>query len=125
MRTGLGLSDDGARKVLAAKSAVRAVVVVVVLPLLQFLGEEVGVVDDLAFKGSGLVIAEQEGWTAAKLGTLGKHIVSRALTQIGVTAKPREPGHSGFEDRERSPHDSLDGLYRALILAHSERVIWP
>ena len=58
MRTGLELSDDGARKVLAAKSAVRAVVVVVVLPLLQFLGEEVGVVDDLAFKGSGLVIAE-------------------------------------------------------------------
>ena len=39
----------------------RAVVVVVVLPLLQFLGEEVGVVDDLAFEGSGLVIAEDEG----------------------------------------------------------------
>jgi hypothetical protein len=35
---------------LAAESAVRAVVVVVVLPLLQLLGEEVGVVDDLAFE---------------------------------------------------------------------------
>jgi hypothetical protein len=32
---------------LAAKSAVRTVVVVVVLPLLQLVGEEVGVVDDL------------------------------------------------------------------------------
>ena len=37
---------------LAVKSAVRAVVVVVVLPLLQLLGEEVGVVDDLAFEES-------------------------------------------------------------------------
>jgi hypothetical protein len=35
---------------LAAQSAVRAVVVVVVLPLLQLLGEDVGVVDDLAFE---------------------------------------------------------------------------
>jgi hypothetical protein len=37
---------------LAVKSAVRAVVVVVVLPLLQLLGEEVGVVDDLALEES-------------------------------------------------------------------------
>jgi hypothetical protein len=37
---------------LAAESAVRAVVVVVVLPLLQLLGEEVGVVDDLALQES-------------------------------------------------------------------------
>jgi hypothetical protein len=36
---------------LAAKSAVKAVVVVVVHPLLQFLREKVGVVDDLAFEG--------------------------------------------------------------------------
>jgi hypothetical protein len=37
---------------LAVKSAVRTVVVVVVLPLLQLVGEEVGVVDDLAFDES-------------------------------------------------------------------------
>ena len=35
---------------LAAEAAVGAVVVVVVLPLLQFLGEQVGVVDDLALE---------------------------------------------------------------------------
>ena len=35
---------------MAVKSAVRAVVVVVVLPLLQTVGEQVGVVDDLAFE---------------------------------------------------------------------------
>jgi hypothetical protein len=46
----------------------------------QFLGEEVGVVDDLAFEGAGLVIAEQEGWTSAKVGTLGEHLAGRALT---------------------------------------------
>ena len=51
---------------------------VVVLPLLQFLREEVGVVDDLAFEGSGLVIAEEEGWTSAKVGTLGEHLAGRA-----------------------------------------------
>jgi hypothetical protein len=32
---------------------------------------------------------------------------------------------TGFQDRERSPHDSLHGLYRGLILAHSERIAWP
>jgi hypothetical protein len=35
---------------LAAESAARAVVVVVVLPLLQTVGEKVHVVDDLAFE---------------------------------------------------------------------------
>ena len=35
---------------LAVQSAVRTVVVVVVLPLLQLLGEQVGVVDDLALE---------------------------------------------------------------------------
>jgi hypothetical protein len=46
----LGFLTKALVRCLAAKSAVRAVVVVVVLPLLQFLGEEVGVVDDLAFE---------------------------------------------------------------------------
>jgi hypothetical protein len=32
---------------------------------------------------------------------------------------------TGFQDRERSPHDSLHGLYRDLILAHGERITWP
>jgi hypothetical protein len=35
---------------LAGESAVGSVVVVVVLPLLQLVGEQAGVVDDLAFK---------------------------------------------------------------------------
>jgi hypothetical protein len=48
----LGFLTKALVRCLGAKSAVRAVVVVVVLPLLQFLGEEVGVVDDLAFEGS-------------------------------------------------------------------------
>jgi hypothetical protein len=29
-----------------------------------------------------------------------------------------DPAHSDFQDRERSPHDSLHGLYWALTLAH-------
>jgi hypothetical protein len=82
---------------LAAKNAVRAVVVVVVLPLLQFLREEVGVVDDLAFEGSGLVIAEEEGWTSAKVGTLGEHLAGRALTQISVTQGPENLGTATFK----------------------------
>ena len=35
---------------MAAESAVRAMVVVLVLPLLQFVGEQAGVLDDLAFE---------------------------------------------------------------------------
>ena len=35
---------------MAAESAVRVMVVVVVLPLLQLVGEQAGVVDDLAFE---------------------------------------------------------------------------
>jgi hypothetical protein len=81
----------------AAKSAVRAVVVVVVLPLLQFLREEVGVVDDLAFEGSGLVIAEEEVWTSAKVGTLGEHLAGRALTQISVPQGPENLGTATFK----------------------------
>jgi hypothetical protein len=46
----------------------------------QFLGEEVGVVDDLSIEGAGLVIVEQEGWTSAKVGTLGECLAGRALT---------------------------------------------
>jgi hypothetical protein len=48
----LGFLAEALVRCLAVKSAVRAVVVVVVLPLLQLLGEEVGVVDDLAFEES-------------------------------------------------------------------------
>jgi hypothetical protein len=51
MTMGLGLSDAGTRNVFGRQDAVRAVVVVVVHPLLQFLREEVGVVEDLAFEG--------------------------------------------------------------------------
>jgi hypothetical protein len=48
----LGFLAEALVGCLAAESAVRALVVVVVRPLLQLLGEEVGVVDDLAFEES-------------------------------------------------------------------------
>jgi hypothetical protein len=40
-------------------------------------------------------------------------------------SKREKPGHRDFQDRWRSPHDSLHGLYRALILGHGERVTGP
>ena len=72
-------------------------VVVVVHPLLQFLREEVGVVYDLAFEGGGLVIAEQEGWTSAKVGTLGEHLAGRAFTLVSVTQGPENLGTATFK----------------------------
>jgi hypothetical protein len=44
----LGFLPEAFVGCLAVQSAVRTVVVVVVLPLLQLVGEDVGVVDDLA-----------------------------------------------------------------------------
>jgi hypothetical protein len=44
----LGFLPEAFVGCLAAESAVRAVVVVVVLPLLQFVGEQAGVIDHLA-----------------------------------------------------------------------------
>jgi hypothetical protein len=50
------------------------------------------------------------------------------------TTAPRKAARAGpalaatasdFQDRQRSPHDSLHGLYRALILAHGERAKRP
>jgi hypothetical protein len=46
----LGFLAEALVGCLAAEGAVRAMVVVVVLPLLQFVGEQAGVVDDLAFE---------------------------------------------------------------------------
>jgi hypothetical protein len=48
----LGFVSEALVGCLAGKSAVRAVVVVVVLALFQLRAEEVGVVDDLAFEES-------------------------------------------------------------------------
>jgi hypothetical protein len=48
----LGFLPEAFVGCLAVQSAVRTVVVVVVLPLLQLLGEDVGVVDDLALEES-------------------------------------------------------------------------
>jgi hypothetical protein len=93
----LGFLTKALIRCFAAKNAVRAVVVVVVHPLLQFLREEVGVVDDLAFEGAGLVIAEQEGWTSAKVGTLGEHLAGRARTLISVTQGPENLGTATFK----------------------------
>jgi hypothetical protein len=45
----------------------------------------------------------------------------QALMQIGVTQGPENLGTADFQDHGRSPH----GLYRALILAHGQRVAWP
>jgi len=46
----LGFLAEALVGCLAAERAVRAMVVVVVLPLLQFVGEQAGVVDHLAFE---------------------------------------------------------------------------
>jgi hypothetical protein len=99
---GLGLSDERARKCLAAKSAVRAVVVVVVLPLLQFLGEEVA--SSMTWPSrSRSSDRRTEGWTSAKVGMLAEHLAGRALAQIGVRQGAAEPGHSDFQDHD-APH---------------------
>ena len=71
-----------------------------------------------------LVITDQEGWASAKVGTLASNLRGRELTRISDVGS-RDPAHSDFQDRERSPHDSLHGLYRALILGHGERVPGP
>jgi hypothetical protein len=46
----LGFLPEAFVGCLAVQSAMRTVVVVVVLPLLQLVGEQAGVVDDLAFE---------------------------------------------------------------------------
>jgi hypothetical protein len=66
------------------------------------------------------VIAEQEGWTSAKVGTLAEHLAGLALT-LWCHGSAEKPGHSDFQDHGRSPH----GFYRTLILALGERVKWP
>jgi hypothetical protein len=71
-----------------------------------------------------LVITDQEGWASAKVGTLASNLRGRELTRISDVGS-RDPAHSDFQDRERSPHDSLHGLYRALILAHCWHATWP
>ena len=49
----------------------------------------------------------------------------QALMQIGVTQGPENLGTADLQDHGRSPHGSPHGLYRALILAHGQRVTWP
>jgi hypothetical protein len=46
------------------------------------------------------------------------------IMQISVTHGLEKHGHSDSQDRGRSPHDSPHGFYRALILAHGQRVTW-
>jgi hypothetical protein len=72
-----------------------------------------------------LLIAEAEGWTSARVGTLAEDLAGRALTQIGVRAGPRTWAQPTFKIMGASPHDSPHGLYRALIFAHGERLAWP
>jgi hypothetical protein len=83
----LGFLTKALVRCLAAKNAVRAVVVVVVHRLLQFLRDEVGVVDDLAFEGAGLVIAEPRSslpspalW--AGLGGIAAMFAVKMLTKV-------------------------------------------
>ena len=45
----------------------------------------------------GLVIAEQEGWTSAKVGTLGEHLAGRAFTLVSVTQGPENLGTATFK----------------------------
>jgi hypothetical protein len=61
---------------LAVQSAVRTVVVVVVLPLLQTVGEQVGVVDDLA---------------------LEEPVELLGVDPVGSLHFPIEPGCAGFD----------------------------
>ena len=48
-------------------------------------------------RGAGLVIAEQEGWTSAKVGTLSEHLAGRALTLISVAQGPENLGTATFK----------------------------
>jgi hypothetical protein len=43
------------------------------------------------------MIAGQEGWTSAKVGTLGEPLAGRALTQISVTQGPENLGTATFK----------------------------
>ena len=60
------------------------------------------------------------------VGSVGRLRLERCKHQschpIGAPFKVLAP--RPFQDCWRSPHDSLHGLYRALILAHGERVTW-
>ena len=49
----------------------------------------------------------------------------QALSRLVSRKGPRNLGTADFQDHGRSPHGSLHGLYRALILAHRERISWP
>jgi hypothetical protein len=43
------------------------------------------------------MIAEQEGWTSAKVGTLGEHLAGRALTLISFAQGPENLGTATFK----------------------------
>ena len=59
------------------------------------------------------------GWTAAQVVTFVEHLGTGASAALSHS---RETGLSGFQDRGCSPHGSLHGLYRTLILAHGWHV---
>ena len=70
-----------------------------------------------------LVISDQEGWASAKVGTLAEHLRAGAHV-YWCYAGLREACASDFKSWAL-PHDSLHGLYRALILAPAEHATWP
>jgi hypothetical protein len=67
------------------------------------------------------MIAMPDAWTSARVEMFAEDLEARALTQISVTHR-QEASPAMFKIVRRSPHDSLHGFYRALILAHGERV---
>jgi hypothetical protein len=74
----LGFLTKALVRCVAAKNALRAVVVEEVHPLLQFLKKRLASSMTWPSRGAGLVIAEQEGWSRDKVGTLGEHLAGRA-----------------------------------------------
>jgi len=61
------------------------------------------------------------GTTAVRQLT-GRSKSPRMRTRFGTFGGVKAPWARPPQDRGRSPHDSLHGLYRALLLAHGEHV---
>jgi hypothetical protein len=61
--------------------------------------------------------AEYECWLLGRAGVVAMWCHAGFWYAAGMS----DPRDSGFKIIGRSPHDSLHGLYRALILAHRER----
>jgi hypothetical protein len=67
------------------------------------------------------MIADQEGWTSAKVGTLGEHLAGGALTLISVTQGPENLGTATFKivgAPHMTPYMVSIGPYSCSLQAH-------